>query len=59
MAQLNLGQVVPNIEITETSDGKNIKLLAFACGTNDWSSSAVRLMRDGTQLHRTLIGLQE
>ena len=25
MAQLNLGQVVPNIEITETSEGKNVK----------------------------------
>ena len=25
MAQLNLGQVVPDIEITETSDGKNVK----------------------------------
>ena len=25
MAQINLGQVVPNIEITETSEGKNVK----------------------------------
>ena len=25
MAQINLGQVVPDIEITETSEGKNVK----------------------------------
>lgn len=30
MAQLNLGQVVPGIEITETSDGKNIKFTTLA-----------------------------
>ena len=40
MAQLNLGQVVPNIEITETSDGKNIK---FATLTQEVNT----LIKDG------------
>ena len=40
MAQINLGQVVPNIEITETSDGKNIK---FATLTQEVQT----LIKDG------------
>ena len=31
MAQINLGQVVPNIEITETSEGKNVKFTIDKC----------------------------
>ena len=34
MAQINLGQVVPDIEITETSDGKNIKFTTLTQEVN-------------------------
>ena len=34
MAQLNLGQVVPSIEITETSDGKNVKFTTLTQEVN-------------------------
>ena len=34
MAQLNLGQVVPDIEITETSDGKNVKFTTLTQEVN-------------------------
>ena len=34
MAQLNLGQVVPNIEITETSEGKNVKFTTLTQEVN-------------------------
>ena len=34
MAQINLGQVVPDIEITETSDGKNVKFTTLTQEVN-------------------------
>ena len=34
MAQINLGQVVPDREITETSDGKNVKFTTLTQEVN-------------------------
>ena len=35
MAQINLGQVVPDIEITETSEGKNVKFTTLTQEVNN------------------------
>ena len=65
MAQLNLGQVVPNIEITETSDGKNIKFTTLTQEVNtlikdgkDAVSPIVTMSSTASELSITVVDVE-
>ena len=65
MAQLNLGQVVPNIEITETSDGKNIKFTTLTQEVNtlikdgkDAVSPVVTMSSTASELSITVVDVE-
>ena len=65
MAQLNLGQVVPNIEITETSDGKNIKFATLTQEVNtlikdgkDAISPVVTMSSTASELSITVVDVE-
>ena len=65
MAQLNLGQVVPNIEITETSDGKNVKFTTLTQEVNtlikdgkDAVSPVVTMSSTASELSITVVDVE-
>ena len=65
MAQLNLGQVVPDIEITETSDGKNIKFTTLTQEVNtllkdgkDAVSPVVTMSSTASELSITVVDVE-
>ena len=65
MAQLNLGQVVPDIEITETSDGKNIKFTTLTQEVNtlikdgkDAVSPVITMSSTASELSITVVDVE-
>ena len=65
MAQINLGQVVPDIEITETSDGKNIKFATLTQEVNtlikdgkDAVSPVVTMSSTASELSITVVDVE-
>ena len=65
MAQINLGQVVPDIEITETSDGKNIKFTTLTQEVNtlikdgkDAVSPVVTMSSTASELSITVVDVE-
>ena len=65
MAQLNLGQVVPDIEITETSDGKNVKFTTLTQEVNtlikdgkDAVSPVVTMSSTASELSITVVDVE-
>ena len=65
MAQINLGQVVPDIEITETSDGKNIKFTTLTQEVNtlikdgkDAISPVVTMSSTASELSITVVDVE-
>lgn len=65
MAQLNLGQVVPNIEITETSEGKNVKFTTLTQEVNtlikdgkDAVSPVVTMSSTASELSITVVDVE-
>ena len=65
MAQLNLGQVVPNIEITETSEGKNVKFTTLTQEVNtlikdgkDAVSPVITMSSTASELSITVVDVE-
>ena len=65
MAQINLGQVVPNIEITETSEGKNVKFTTLTQEVNtlikdgkDAVSPVVTMSSTASELSITVVDVE-
>ena len=65
MAQINLGQVVPDIEITETSDGKNVKFTTLTQEVNtlikdgkDAVSPVVTMSSTASELSITVVDVE-
>ena len=65
MAQINLGQVVPDIEITETSEGKNVKFTTLTQEVNtlikdgkDAVSPVVTMSSTASELSITVVDVE-
>ena len=65
MAQITLGQVVPDIEITETSDGKNVKFTTLTQEVNtlikdgkDAISPVVTMSSTASELSITVVDVE-
>ena len=65
MAQINLGQVVPDIEITETSEGKNVKFTTLTQEVNtlikdgkDAVSPVITMSSTASELSITVVDVE-